>query len=62
MILIDGFSKDDVGLALSYGFKKIISLAEISALYPYISPVVSLDFFGSAEKLQKTKEGLLARF
>ena len=51
MILVDGFSKDDVGLALSYGFKKVISLAEISALYPTISPVVMLDFFGSVEKL-----------
>jgi hypothetical protein len=62
MVLVDGFSKDDVGLAHSYGFKKVISLAEISALYPTISPVVMLDFFGKVENLQKTKEGLLARY
>jgi hypothetical protein len=62
MVLIDGFSKDDVGLALSYGFKKVISLSELTSLYPNISPVVMLDFFGSVEKLQKTKADLLARY
>lgn len=51
MILVDGFCKDDVGLAQSYGFKKVISLAELSALYPDISPVTMLDFYGSVEKL-----------
>lgn len=62
MILVDGYCKDEVGLAHSYGFKKVITLGELSALYPDISPVVMLDFFGSVEKLQKTKEALLARY
>ena len=62
MILVDSFTKDEVGLAHSYGFKKVITLGELSALYPDISPVVMLDFFGSVEKLQKTKEALLARY
>ena len=62
MVLVDGVSKDDVGLAHSYGFKKVVTLQELTALYPNISPVVMLDFFGSVEKLQKTKEGLLARY
>jgi|LauGreDrversion4_2_1035121.scaffolds.fasta_scaffold1365560_1 hypothetical protein len=26
MVLVDGFSKDDLGLAHSYGFKKVITL------------------------------------
>ena len=26
MVLVDGFSKDDIGLAHSYGFKKVVTL------------------------------------
>jgi len=26
IVLVDGFSKDDLGLALSYGFKKVVTL------------------------------------
>jgi hypothetical protein len=40
----------------------VITLSELTSLYPAISPVTMLDFFGSVEKLQKTKEGLLARY
>jgi len=61
MILIDGY-RVEAGLAHSYGFKKVITLGELSALYPNFSPATMLDFFGSVEKIQQTKEALLARF
>ena len=50
MVLVDGMSSDDVGLALSYGFKKVISVLELCSLYPDISPLRCLhDFKGSIE-------------
>lgn len=42
-ILIDGYSKDDIGLAHHYGFKKAISVLELLALYPKASPTAILD-------------------
>jgi hypothetical protein len=46
LVLIDGVSKDDIGLAQSYGFKYFITLAELLSLYPSISTLTMLDFFG----------------
>ena len=63
MVLVDGISSDDVGLALSYGFKKVISVLELCSLYPDISPLRCLhDFKGSIELIQKTKSDVLCRF
>ena len=53
---------DDVQLAHSYGFKKVISLSELCSLFPDISPLTMLDFYGNVDKLIQTKEALLARF
>jgi hypothetical protein len=61
-VLVDGFSADDVGLANGYGYKKAVSLLELMALYPSVSPVAMKDFFMSKERLQKAKEAVLARF
>jgi hypothetical protein len=62
MVLVDGMSSDDVGLALSYGFKKVISVLELCSLYPDLSPLCLHDFKGSFELMEKTKTHLLCRF
>ena len=41
MVLIDGDSEDNAELAQSYGFKKVITLYELMALYPELSPNIS---------------------
>lgn len=55
-------SKDDAGLAMSYGFQKVITLPELMSLYPEISPMLMVDFYGSQSKIDSAKSGLLARF
>jgi hypothetical protein len=62
MVLVDGCSRDDVQLALSYGFKQVISISELCSLFPDMSPLTMLDFFGDVNKIRLTKEGLLGRF
>jgi hypothetical protein len=61
MVLIEGCTKDDLGLAAQYGFKKVITGLELMSLYPNMCTMTMLDFFGSIDKLNKTKEGLLTR-
>ena len=61
-VLIDGMSADDVMIAESYGFKKVITVLELMTLYPTASPVGLFDFFMSQELFSKVHKGLLARY
>ena len=62
MVLIEGASKDDQGLAASYGFKYYITLLELVSMNPEISVLSILDFAGKPELIKSTKAGLLKRF
>lgn len=42
-VLIDGYSNDEVALAESYGFKKVISLMELLSLEIYASNWIGAD-------------------
>lgn len=42
-VLVESFSRDDGELAASYGFKKYITVVELCALYPEISPASIFD-------------------
>ena len=58
MVLIDGDSEDNAELAQSYGFKKVITLNELMALYPELSPNIS----DSHINIFETKARLLKRY
>ena len=43
LILVDGIADDEAALALSYGFKKVISLRELMSLEVTASPWIGPD-------------------
>ena len=61
LVLVDGSSKDDIALAMSYGFKKVISLKELIALYPNIDTVTGNDICKPKNR-SKIVQNLLKRF
>ena len=61
-VLIDGIAADDVMIAESYGFKKVVTVLELMTLYPTASPLGLYDFFMSKELYQKVHKGVLTRF
>ena len=48
-VLVDAMVPNEIEIALSYGFKKVISLLELLTLYPKASPVGLVDFLMSEE-------------
>ena len=61
-ILVDGFSRDESALAMSYGFKKVISVKELQSLTPHINAHSILDFWMSKEAMQKTQQAVCKRY
>lgn len=53
---------DEVELAQTYGFKKAISLFELMAVYPEMSPLMLKDFKGDHSRIETSKVKLLQRF
>ena len=53
--MVDGFTSDEAKLAMSYGFKKVISLMELMSLSPLLNAHAIFDFGGSKEAIEKTK-------
>ena len=48
-VLVDGIAPDEVKLAMSYGFKKVISLKELMSLSFWLSSLAFFDFYESME-------------
>ena len=46
-MLVDGIAADDVKIAESYGFKKVVTVLELLTLYPTAGPAGLYDFFMS---------------
>lgn len=44
-MLVDGFATDDAELAMSYGFRKVISVKELLSLEIGASPWIPCDFY-----------------
>ena len=61
LVLVDGSSKDEIALAMSYGFKKVISLKELIALYPDIDTVTGNDICKPQDR-SEIVQNLLKRF
>ena len=60
--MVDGFYKDEAKLAMSYGFKKVLSLKELMSLSKNISPCMIFDFWGNKEDIEKTQKAVCARY
>ena len=61
-VLVDGIAADDVKIAESYGFKKVVTVLELLTLYPTAGPAGLYDFFMSDKMFQNVHKGLLARY
>jgi len=42
-VLVDGFASDDAKLAMSYGFKKVVSLKELMSVETTACPWIGVD-------------------
>lgn len=43
LVLIEGYSSDDVAIAKNYGFTKVITLLEVLSLYPAVCETSIID-------------------
>ena len=61
-MLIDAAGPNEVEIASSYGFKKVITLLELMTLYPSLSPLGIYDFFMSEQYYKQVHQAVLSRY
>ena len=61
-MLIDAVGPNEVEIASSYGFKKVITLLELMTLYPSLSPLGIYDFFMSEQYYKQVHQAVLSRY